>query len=521
MTTMPRHRFRPTLLILLTAWLGAVAIAAHTLVSAQLQRWESRFEADVRLLMGDVRLKLDTNEAVLAGFSAFLQAVDRSDTAATVRYAAAATAAYPHIYMLEVARKLAAGDEAAFQSSLRAHWRADFTLKNFAEITGRSAPDDGRKSATWPILFMHPALPEAEAIYGLRLETVDYLARTMALAQRNIKAVVSPVFRMYEGGNAYILLREVRRPAGKAPAAADFFGDSMMALLLIKAEDLIPARSREAGYAHIGFSADVISPGNPETLLFEQAAPEADRLERLTLPRFSRQLAIDNASQPMLMRFSRQMRWDDLLQPEKIMIAVLGIALLAVPWVTVRHYLSLDRAEVEQERSAYLATHDLLTGLPNRFLFADRFAQALHNWQRNGRSFALMLVDLDHFKEINDRHGHDVGDQVLVACAGRMAGQLRSGDTAARHGGDEFVILLPEVAGPADVDSVGRKLLAAVSEPIDTTAGEISLTCSIGIATCPADGVNLDMLRKAADSAMYRAKDAGRNAVSIYAAESA
>ncbi len=199
-----------------------------------------------------------------------------------------------------------------------------------------------------------------------------------------------------------------------------------------------------------------------------------------------------------------------------MILLLLGGALLVVPWVTIRHYLSLDRAEVEQERSAYLATHDLLTSLPNRFLFADRFEHALRNWQRNGHSFALMLADLDYFKEINDQHGHDVGDQVLVACASRMAGELRSCDTVARHGGDEFVILLANVQSPEDAENVGKKVLAAVSEPIETTAGVLRLSCSIGIAICPTHGTNLDVLRKAADIAMYEGKDHGRSTVSVF-----
>jgi diguanylate cyclase (GGDEF)-like protein len=356
----------------------------------------------------------------------------------------------------------------------------------------------------------------------VRLETVDYLARTVALTHGNVKPVVSPVFGLFEGGTAYILLQEVKRQAGKAPPELNFFGDTMLALLLIKTQALIPARSKEADYTNVSVSASIVSPGNPETLLFEQNAPEASRLERLILPNFARQLGIDNSSQPTQIRFTRQLLWGDFLQPEKLMILLLlGGALLVVPWVTIRHYLSLDRAEVEQERSAYLATHDLLTSLPNRFLFTDRFEHALRNWQRNGHSFALMLADLDHFKDINDRHGHDVGDQVLVACASRMARELRSCDTVARYGGDEFVILLANVQNPDDAQNVGKKLLAAVAAPIETTAGMVQLSCSIGIAICPAHGINLDVLRKAADLAMYQAKDQGRNAVTVFRASPA
>ena len=137
MPKISRPRFRPTLLILLAAWLSAIAIVTQMLMSAEINRWEAKFDVDARLLVSDIKHKLDTNEAVLAGFSAFLQAVDRSDTEATMRYAASAASAFPHIYMIEVARKLDTDNESAFQASLRKKWRADFSIKDFAEITGR------------------------------------------------------------------------------------------------------------------------------------------------------------------------------------------------------------------------------------------------------------------------------------------------------------------------------------------------------------------------------------------------
>ena len=517
---MTRPRFRPTLLALLTAWLGVIGFVTHMLMLAEISRWENHFDEDVRLMVGDVKQKLDTNEAVLAGFSAFLQAVDRSDTDSAMKYAASAAAAYPHIYMLEVARRVPLSDELELQASLRKTWRPDFSIKDFSQITGKAFQDDGQKNATWPILFMYPALPEAQAIYGVRLETVDYLSRTMALAQRNIKPVVSPVFSMYEGNGAYILLQEVNRSAGKSGSELNFFGDTMMAMLLIKTEALIPARSKEGDHREIGFSATLVAPGHSQSLLFEQKLLDAGELDQLLLPRITRQLRLENAAQPIQMTFERQLLWRDLLNAEKLLILLLlGTALLVVPWVTVRHYLHLDQAEIEQERSAYLATHDLLTDLPNRFLFTDRFEHAFRQWQRSGNAFALLLADVDHFKEINDRYGHDVGDQVLIACARRMADELRACDTVARHGGDEFVILLANILNATDAENVARKLLAVIATPIETTAGTLNVSCSFGIAICPTHGISLDALRKLADHAMYQSKKDGRNTVSVCSGE--
>lgn len=157
----------------------------------------------------------------------------------------------------------------------------------------------------------------------------------------------------------------------------------------------------------------------------------------------------------------------------------------------------------------------MLTGLPNRFLFNDRLDQAALNWQRNGSHFAVMLIDLDHFKEINDNFGHETGDQVLCEAAKRMTQELRSFDTVARYGGDEFIVLLTNIIDVEDTRLVGEKILSAVSRPITTSAGKLSISCSIGIAICPSHGKDPDTLRRQADVAMYEAKQSGRNAVSF------
>jgi diguanylate cyclase (GGDEF)-like protein len=184
--------------------------------------------------------------------------------------------------------------------------------------------------------------------------------------------------------------------------------------------------------------------------------------------------------------FERQLRLGDILTAETLIIlAVLAGAFVLMPVVLTRHFKAIERAEVELERSAYLAIHDVLTQLPNRYLFADRFDQALSNWTSSGTAFAVLLLDLDHFKEINDKHGHEVGDQVLVAVANRMLKFTRSCDTVARYGGDEFVILITDLINPESAEQYAERVLEAIAQTIATSAGELSLSCSIGVSLCP------------------------------------
>ncbi len=179
---------------------------------------------------------------------------------------------------------------------------------------------------------------------------------------------------------------------------------------------------------------------------------------------------------------------------------------------------ALDRIEKE-ERLNYLAYYDVLTGLPNRTLFQDRLGQALTYANRHEGGLAVLLIDLDHFKNVNDSLGHHAGDQLLKQLATRLAGSLREADTAARLGGDEFVALLNNVASEKDATVVTQKILKLGIEPFTIDGHELFVTCSIGIAFYPKDGEDAETLLKNADAALYRAKDQGRNNAQFYSAE--
>lgn len=180
--------------------------------------------------------------------------------------------------------------------------------------------------------------------------------------------------------------------------------------------------------------------------------------------------------------------------------------------------------EVGERRKAQaallrMAHHDPLTGLPNRLLFRDRFEMAVSTARRNREQFALMLIDLDGFKEINDSLGHDAGDQVLTGVAKTLRDCTRQTDTIARFGGDEFVLLLGEIEIPEDAVRIAGKIIATLSRPMDL-GGEIrQITASVGISIYPDDGHELAPLLNCADQAMYRAKDGGGSRYAFHSAQ--
>lgn len=182
-------------------------------------------------------------------------------------------------------------------------------------------------------------------------------------------------------------------------------------------------------------------------------------------------------------------------------------------------FSDITRIKQNEERLSHLAHFDALTDLPNRFLFRNHVELALAHAARNGKQLAVMFLDLDHFKAVNDTLGHRAGDFLLAGVAKRLSDCLRAGDTLSRFGGDEFNALLPDLDNITAAVSVAKKFVEVLSQPFRFEDKEFHITTSIGIAIYPQDGRNLDQLTHCADAAMYQAKEQGRNSYQFYLAD--
>lgn len=205
-------------------------------------------------------------------------------------------------------------------------------------------------------------------------------------------------------------------------------------------------------------------------------------------------------------RYERQVAWYNISQK----VPING-------WANWGIGLDMTEQMVAQKELEHMATHDELTSLPNRALLRDRLSHALTDVRRNNRRGALLLLDLDHFKMVNDSHGHPVGDQLLREVGIRLSGCLKSTDTLARLGGDEFVVLLERIERPEEAALVAQRLLnTLVNKPFFLFGNEIRVRTSIGITVFPDDDVRLDELMKNVDLALYAAKQGGRNGYHFY-----
>ncbi len=182
-------------------------------------------------------------------------------------------------------------------------------------------------------------------------------------------------------------------------------------------------------------------------------------------------------------------------------------------------FSDITERKMSEDRIRHLAHHDILTELPNRVLFMERCEHALVHARREQQQLAVLFVDLDRFKQINDSLGHPVGDQLLKQIARKFTQASREEDTIARLGGDEFIVLIEQIDSPKDVSTVARKLLSSIDESFSVAGHELFISASIGISIYPDNGTDVDTLIRNADAAMYRAKEMGRGNYQYYTEE--
>lgn len=240
--------------------------------------------------------------------------------------------------------------------------------------------------------------------------------------------------------------------------------------------------------------------GNPISLLLPQ-----DRVAEamLLLERAVRGERIEHYEATHLSKDGRRIGVSLSISPVKDRTGlVIGVSAIA------RDITERKRAD---ERIRYLALHDALTGLPNRNLFRERVSNAISRARRNRHLMAVLFIDLDRFKEINDTLGHHIGDRLLQVAANRLQRCLREGDGVARLGGDEFVVDLPVLASKEEAITIAQKILEVLRTPFMVDDYALHVSASIGISVCPTDGEDVEVLMHAADTAMYRAKKDGRD----------
>jgi diguanylate cyclase (GGDEF)-like protein/PAS domain S-box-containing protein len=310
-----------------------------------------------------------------------------------------------------------------------------------------------------------------EILAGQAALAVERLALTQEVARQRGEALFRTLVQ--DASDVILIVGDDRRIRYATPSAADIFGDVTVEGALL---------------------VELVAPGTREDVdrvLDLMLALSAGNATRGVSPGYLLQIERLDGGMAML-----EVRWSDMRQDSTV-----GGLVLTLRDVTEQHEL--------EEELKHRAFHDALTGLPNRSLFTREAADALETARAAGRTAGVLFVDLDDFKMVNDTMGHGVGDELLVAVAGRLTAAVRESDTAARLGGDEFALLIDDAADPAAVNSFAERIVAAFIEPFTLTEAKVLATATVGVATSEDSG-DVDELLRHADLALYAAKSSGK-----------
>jgi diguanylate cyclase (GGDEF)-like protein/PAS domain S-box-containing protein len=376
---------------------------------------------------------------------------------------------------------------------------SDFALPQFdglsaLRIVRQLCPD-------LPFIFVSGTIGEETAIESLRSGANDYVLKT------NLPRLPSAVRRALQDADERARRLETEEALRLRDRAVEA---SVNPVLIVSATDPnMPLVYVNRAFEHVtGYSRDEVIGGNCRFLQGEDRdQPELDKIRRAITEQCDGQAVLRNY------RKDGSLFWNKLY-----------VTPVRDPKSNrVTHFVGVqyDITEIKgyQEELEHQANHDALTGLANRNLLKDRLKQALALAHRYKRHFSLTFIDLDNFKLINDSLGHDIGDRLLKIAAERLAECVQEGDTVARLGGDEFVLLMAEQEQEEGVYGAVQRVMAAILRPFLIDQREFKITCSIGIASFPRDGQDADTLLRNADTAMYRAKDLGRNNFQLYSSE--
>lgn len=526
MQTFTRHaqlslrRYTPVLIIaILGISLSVTAfLREHALEQEQLStRFEQLAEERATLLQAGIDRTLEILYATGALFDAS-DAVTRSEFNA---FLASLVDRHPELHGVEWLPRVTHEARASFEAQARAEGFTDFQIlevtDNHSLITAAQRPE------YFPVFFIEP-FDRNKAAHGVDSYSQGNNDEVMDSSRDSGAVLATEAFTLVQDTPdqpSIVIYHPIYNHSGPPPSTVAERREALLGftVVLLQIQKLVEFTLQ---------NVDLV--GLDWMLVDENAAPDEQRI--LFQPSSTRTLSI---SAPPTHHFQGNMttsfaltlpgrawRMDFQAAPyfyahygstRAWLILAIGLSLTAF---LVLYTSSRVRHAQELE---HLARHDHLTHLPNRALFAEHLQQVLAAAQRDQRQLAVLFLDLDRFKHVNDSLGHSAGDQMLEKMSARLSHSLRAGDTLARMGGDEFIILMENIHHERDAAQLAEKLIATLADPIEVNSMQLHLTVSIGISLYPQDAITAETLTSNADAAMYRAKAAGRNTYQFYTPE--
>jgi len=494
--------------VVAVAWVVLVSIPLLIVAKSNVNLKKQDFFIQATTLYAHFSDQAKVNETVVEGFAASLSALEGNDQEQIREYAKLMRDRYPHIFMFETADKVINKDKDSFECHYRENIYQDFKIKSFSYETDRQWQGANAQEFYLPITFMEPFLPGSRKVLGLDVSYNSFLIENLQKTIKTHSSVSTRPFTLVEGDLAYLIYKPITKYGVNAAEHEHSFSlENRYAILVILAGTLFKDKLALSQDLNIRLYHSDFSETDSEGTLYYQHGGDFSKIESILFPKLVFNKKLNNKSQPFVLLVEQQLGWKVINW--WIMLAVCIAAVIAfyvmLYYAKVYHKLELDRKQ-ETDNLFYLANHDSLTGLANRNLMIDRLSHALKQAERSKTCLAVMFMDLNGFKHINDTYGHDIGDKLLKSVSERLLACIRRGDTLARRSGDEFVLIIENIKSKEKAKEVAEKIKTALERSFYINQAQIKVDISLGTAIYPDDAQSEDELLNLADIRMYQDK---------------
>jgi diguanylate cyclase (GGDEF)-like protein len=441
-----------------------------------------------------VRELMAQNESILSGFSAFLIGSRVADIDATKTYAQRMLDRYPHILMFEVAQRVDKDTLEPFTSYLEAQNINPPRIWGFDYERGIIEHDLKVDGEAFPVIFIEPSSENSQL--GLDISSIEFVHSVVKRFGKSDQLLMTEPFELIDGEVAIVMMQGVNIASTLEP--------SYVSLLVIRAEQLIPTTLKDKGW---NFSLICRDSNGQEFDLFRKEDLNKNKGETGLLPVLETSDNIRLTDFELTLEIEQQLTWQDFDWLHILFITTLMIVFPLFILIISRIHQNIEKQNSEKRVQLYqLANFDVLTGLANRFHFDDFGQRILSTAERNSTHVAVLFIDLNGFKQVNDNLGHDVGDIVLKRVAETLQENVRQGDIVARIGGDEFAVLADQVASLHNLMAMLNKIRAAICDIKIPETKQFKVSGSVGFSYTEYHGYDLAKLIKMADNSMYGEK---------------
>ena len=495
----------------IAGWLSLCFAAASIVIERDIRNVNDELTQYGEAYADHLNKELVGNESVLKGFSALFAAVGNTSPKQVSRYVGQVIESNPQIFSLEIVQKVPGGQLAEYITRRRRNGLPGFTVKSFSYDSDRKWQPVGDKPFYYPIVFIAPLHRDSEDILGLDVDSVSFLRKALRASLHRSRPVSSHPFRLVEGNLAYVVFCPITRPmrSHDSPQLHDNQDGFMVDMVVDAAKLTQPVKLPLFDGGTVLVYHKDFQPDDPEGQLLAMSGKARSPLETSLFPNIIFQKSLGTLGEPFSLMVRRQVGWCDLNLTLLALIA-LGSALSSLFLIAyLRKYRQGQHLHAMHQQLLWQhANHDALTGLPNRMLLMDRMEQVLARMLRQNKRFAVMFLDLDDFKQVNDTYGHAAGDHLLKLVAERLSAAVRTEDTVARLSGDEFIILIESIESLETLETVQQKIQQTLTEGFVLDSQVLHVHVSFGVVMFPEDGNTPESLLNQADMRMYADKQA-------------